>query len=614
MSPPFPPHSICNTSKATHITEANFKGFAAELLYEKKITGFTCHERLIKDRGEGVPMGKKYYEHLRDLYQSEESPTKKIKISNEKESLMPLVEKALLAMLGKDKDYSVMLDFFEHGPKVINQKTMAVLMRQMTKVPPLHPQKNTDLHIAGMAYIARHALRTLYADEFTALRGIFDTVLGKTFSSYKASDLSAKLWWQGHSHIGSLLIPKQAMDELCAVKVKGTWASVEAQLRTVVRSCETGERVFGFALKKLQMARTTELVEKKFEELFAKDVTQDRLVANRSSFVAELKKKHIDAHAAMTPYTVSTTYRGVQLELTVRSAIEEYLTCQACQLHGLGVDLGMLPEIACEGQLVPENRERPTIKVEAAILGANKRARETAIDLLRGLEEQSGIGVLSMFRKKHSIMYGLDKKWSIEFAFIESHVGEKGVTRLRSKILASLPTTEAPITLKESYARFEVMSKSTLLSFCGAGMEHVFENIFEWVRSIRAGRPPQFQGECSEFISNAKGRLANLLVAEPAGDAKPLYGRDAVSHVFSEVKALVETSSKQMCMKKLAPLHVFGWLLTAEEEKLVAQWTDAEFDKGASKDEVPSAAKSKAGSRKRSGQDALAKLEALMKD
>ena len=80
------------------------------------------------------------------------------------------------------------------------------------------------------------------------------------------------------------------------------------------------------------------------------------------------------------------------------------------------------------------------------------------------------------------------------------------------------------------------------------------------------------------------------------------------------MKALVETSSKQMCMKKLAPLHVFGWLLTAEEEKLVAQWTDAEFDKGASKDEVPSAAKSKAGSRKRSGQDALAKLEALMKD
>ena len=79
------------------------------------------------------------------------------------------------------------------------------------------------------------------------------------------------------------------------------------------------------------------------------------------------------------------------------------------------------------------------------------------------------------------------------------------------------------------------------------------------------------------------------------------------------VAALVDASSVQMCMAKLSPLQVFGWLLTADEAKLVSQWTEAEYEKGASTEVAPSA-KAKAGSRKRSGQDALAKLEALMRD
>ena len=165
--------------------EATFKGWAAELLYEKKVNGLTLEDRLRKDHKDGVPMGKGYYEQVRDMYQSDEPPTKKIKISNEQEMLMPQVEKGLLAMLSKEKDFSVIFDFYEHGPKVTNQKTMAVLMRQMAKVPPLHPQKNTDMHLAAMAYIERHSLQKGYSNEFGALTDIFDAVLGKTFAAHK---------------------------------------------------------------------------------------------------------------------------------------------------------------------------------------------------------------------------------------------------------------------------------------------------------------------------------------------------------------------------------------------------------------------------------------------
>ena len=146
-----------------------------------------------QDRKAGLPMGKKYYDSLRDLYQSEEAPTKKIKIGNEAEILLPAVEKALLSMLGKEKDISLMSEFFEHGIKIGNQKTMAVLARQMAKIPPLHPAKNTHLLLAYMSYLVKHGLNIEYPAECAFLRDVFDAVLGKTFSAYKNSDLSAKL-------------------------------------------------------------------------------------------------------------------------------------------------------------------------------------------------------------------------------------------------------------------------------------------------------------------------------------------------------------------------------------------------------------------------------------
>ena len=115
------------------------------LLYEKKVDGMTAEERVAKDRRDNVSMGKIYWDLLRDKYSSEESPLKRLKVHDDKQVLMPQVEKALLALLQNDKDFQPLLDFLEHGAKVTNQKSWAVLCRQMTKVPCLSPERNYEL-------------------------------------------------------------------------------------------------------------------------------------------------------------------------------------------------------------------------------------------------------------------------------------------------------------------------------------------------------------------------------------------------------------------------------------------------------------------------------------
>ena len=263
------------------------------LLYEKKVDGMTAEERVAKDRRDNVSMGKIYWDLLRDKYSSEESPLKRLKVHDDKQVLMPQVEKALLALLQKDKDFQPLLDFLEHGAKVTDQKSWAVLCRQMTKVPCLSPERNYELWQSLMAYIARHDLSKEYPVEFNILRSDFDKVLSKSYSSYKTNKLPGSLWWQGHSHVGALLIPEASMEPCCSLPKDGSWSSVESHLYTVVNSSETGKLVFGFAVRKLQRHRTTSIVDKHLSELFNNEVTSARFNTTKAAFIEEMQKNNI---------------------------------------------------------------------------------------------------------------------------------------------------------------------------------------------------------------------------------------------------------------------------------------------------------------------------------
>lgn len=300
-------------------------------MYEKRVDGLTCEQRVREDRKNNRPMGKKYYDGLRDLYASEETPSKKLKVECEGELLMPQLEVALLSFLGREKDSSALVDFFDHAPVVTNQKSVVVLLRAMAKIPPLHPPTNTQLHMSFLAYFAKHNMKTRWPNEFETIAPICDAVLGKSFRSYKNSDLSAVLWWQGHKHIGSLLIPSDAMDKCCNVPAGSNWDSVEHDLHAVVNSCSTGDMVFGFALKRMMRDRASNLVGAHIAALHNAVIDENHLQKARLAFQAACRAGRIDPAQLVAPYTISVKYRSISLDLTVRSATEEYLMAEAIQ-------------------------------------------------------------------------------------------------------------------------------------------------------------------------------------------------------------------------------------------------------------------------------------------
>jgi hypothetical protein len=408
-------------------------------------------------------------------------------------------------------------------------------------------------------------------------------VLTKSYLVYKGENLSAKLWWDGHAEIGSLLVPRVAIEACLSVPPGGSWSTVEKHLHDVATSSDVGSAIFGMALSKLAQSKTTKIIADALTKIQLADITLDTIKIAKDEVVTNLRAFNVNAHDVVGIYVVKVHYRSVELDFTVHSAMDEFLAKLSGITRGIAVDKGVLPPLLCENQLVPKNRALPTITVDAAVVADSKRARQTAENLAQGREADSGAAMIAIFKQKHSILWGLDKSWRLEFTFFESHNGEHGARRLRSLIVECLPSDQLQISPTASLALLNELGRSKLLSFCGLGLTSVFTNVLEWVEHIRDHRVPSFQSETSEFIALVKTRMASFLShSPPAGSAGGtiMYGADAARALHLQMKVLVAAKSEEVTLQKLTPLQVFSWLLPIASQKDVKAWIDIELAKG----------------------------------
>ena len=75
------------------------------------------------------------------MYQDDGAIVKRLKVTNANELLLPALEKALLPLIDTYKDYFMLTEFLENGPKVPNQKSLTALYKNVAQIPPLHPPK-----------------------------------------------------------------------------------------------------------------------------------------------------------------------------------------------------------------------------------------------------------------------------------------------------------------------------------------------------------------------------------------------------------------------------------------------------------------------------------------
>ena len=468
-----------------------------------------------------------------------------------------------------------------------------------------------------MEYVKKHNLHIAYPYEFKMMTKLFDTVLQRTYASYKSSELSGKLWWAGVGHIASLLIPPEEMDLCCAVPPGGSWEPVAQSLYAVVNSCETGMCVFGFAVKKMHSGKTTKFIKQCVEGLLSNDIADADVEANRALFLDLMKQHNIDPNEASSAYKVKNDYRGIVLTSTVRSPLDEYVTAREVAVRGLAVDAGVLSPMSCENYFVQENRPVPDITIANSVVANCGRARATAAELLRGVEELSGSTIVATLKSKQSILHGIDKRWNLDFTLIESHVGDKGETRCRDCVLQCLPTDGSRLTLEQSYAKLVELCDGKLVKFCGAGMGDVFRNVRDTVGALMGDKCASFTLGASPFMTEVRHRLGDFLTfsvqASSTQVASTLYGREAAVAHLKVVRELVATKDPAMCMRFLTPLQVFKFLLNDDEITTMTQWTNIEFAKGSV---VAADAVSKGrgkGGRKRATPSAREALDLMLK-
>ena len=90
-------------------------------------------------------------------------------------------------------------------------------------------------------------------------------------------------------------------------------------------------------------------------------------------------------------------------------------------------------------------------------------------------------------------------------------------------------------------------------------------------------------------------------------------GSAAAGVLFEAMKVLVAEGDSSVNMQALTPLHVFGWLLNAQQQCDVKSWTDAEFLKGGGDVSGPGRAATVRG-RQKSNPSAATKLALLLAD
>ena len=86
-----------------------------------------------------------------------------------------------------------------------------------------------------------------------------------------------------HSAIWSLVLPRQATEQILAVPSDGNWETVQDQVQEVVASSMLGKKVFGFAVKQILGSVVSYCIHHHLEQLARK-------ARNTSHDVVQMKK------------------------------------------------------------------------------------------------------------------------------------------------------------------------------------------------------------------------------------------------------------------------------------------------------------------------------------
>ena len=354
---------------------------------------------------------------------------------------------------------------------------------------------------------------------------------------------------------------------------EGRWTDISLQVQEVYNSSLVGQSLMEKAIVQVSFENDGCAVDALIEKLKNSEekLTVELFARNRTDYMEAMKKKGVDAKTRFEkPREVDVKYRGAPAIVLCYSHEDIYKMKRESWLRGWAVVMGHLPTMWCENELVDVQLAKDKREVDEALLREAGPFRETLAEHLSP-EEASAGNIAETLKKQGPYLLTIDPKARVELSFWMCNIGESCRARVQSKMLDCMGTVQTPMPLTVSCDKLELLSKSRLLVFSGAGLQSLMHSVLTFVLNLKDGIPPKLEraGD-SPFIESVKGRLASyfsVLVPQAAssGAATTLYGEEAAKALYDTIAEAFSDDPEEVVSADIARLQCYHWLLTSDQ-------------------------------------------------
>jgi len=342
--------------------------------------GFTARETLTKRKRDNrenprrFPLGKKFYEQLKQTFASKADPAMKALSPQPNDGeVSTLLLEGMIAFTktGNRAPLAGAICLVEN----VTRADVVGVFRWALKIRPKASPEQQRYATNVARFIARLDLSTKFPKEVGALQDWLDKLMLHQFSQVKGQNKRPSTFVHSNRDIAFLVLPQQVTEKVLAHT--GNFSNVEADLVTL---CQTrlGTALFGSALHGVLAER----VQKKIDEAFV------QLVAGGTVSKTSFSKAHVACAKDLLsqPYIkllpekrlIALTYRGLKFNWPVKSVVEQVEACFVAKLKTLARDAGVLTALCCEDDLAEQPETAPTIKIEDCLLQPWCDARRAA--------------------------------------------------------------------------------------------------------------------------------------------------------------------------------------------------------------------------------------------
>ena len=558
----------------------NLKNFSDEEIYEHKVDGITCFEKILKDKNKQrddpectIVFGKVYYNEIRCLFQLGRGNADGLDVQDESLPCSPALLEAVRKSRAANAQRDALIEWLKTAPKC-NQTELVGLLSHLLELKPWLGGMQFQVLIEAIRYIVRHNLEIDMADEVNFFKKQADRTLTFAWTSMKSKGFDPTIFWDGYRSLAHLVLPVLAVDRIMAVK--DSWSKHQSDLEVVVES-ELGSSMFDYAISVNASDRVGDFIEEFVGKQFhGKEVTQTLYNDTQKLLLAETKKLPYRT-SLNVPRVVKLAYRGVEFKITAKTVFDEISLRLDCYARNVGITYvpdgktePTLVPLFCEASLLPIVKQS-TQKIELSVLAAANVARKTANAALSEERRTQGTRVQECLQTNEDVFNMLDASFRIEVCFFNAMHTYGAQKALQDIALNALPQAAGDKADIVGIAQhFDGFKMKPIYRFCTDQAQSSINVACSWLHALANLREPSLKvADSSTFLTEVASRLPYFCRVDIAAlddePARTVVGKEALAHMLQRVDERV-TAALPLSMDDLRLLSSFHWLLSQDQQ------------------------------------------------